>query len=162
MNISFSTDDIFLYLDTDIVLLKPLPSFSINDKIHVYGYPDRTQKDDSFAGFLTNDITYTSVTAISTGILLFRPSSKVKNVFDKTYTMYIDLVKQHKVNACWEQPALCLTMIEEKMYDISLNQYVYEERSKSMIKDTYIFNHFCGMRDNLRYIQMKQYLLKSI
>ena len=154
----FSPDDIFLYLDTDIGLMKPLPSFSIDDKIHVYGYPDRTQKDYSFAGFLTNDINYTSVTAISTGILLFRPSSKVKNVFDKTYTMYVDLLKKNKVNGCWEQPALCFTMIEEKMYNISLNEYVYEERSNSAIKDTCIFNHFCGMRGTRRSQQMKKYL----
>lgn len=156
----FSRDDIFLYLDTDIVILKPLPSFtSINHKIHVYGYPDRTQEHYSFAGFLTNNIKYTSISAISTGILVFRPSSQVKTVFDKTYAMYVDLLKKNKVNGCWEQPALCFTMIEEDMYDISLNECVYEERSNSAIKESHVFNHFCGMRGSSRHVLMKKYLL---
>jgi len=90
----FSSTDIFLYLDTDIVVLKPLPSFdSIGDKIQVYGYPSRTQKEDSFSGFITDDVHYTSKPAICTGILLFRPSTNVKHVFDKTYTLYLDLLR---------------------------------------------------------------------
>lgn len=155
----FSSDDIFLYLDTDIVVLKPLPSFdSIGDKIQVYGYPSRTQKEASFSGFITDDVHYTSKPAICTGILLFRPSTNVKNVFDKTYTLYLDLLKKGKLNACWEQPALCFTLIEQDMYDISLNESVYEERTRGAIHDVHIFNHFCGLRGDVRYMHMKQYL----
>ena len=154
-----SNDDIFLYLDTDIIVLKPLPSFdNITDKIHVYGYPSKNQKEHSFVGFLTSDINYTSQTAICSGILLFRPSISVKKVFDDTYKLYMDLIKKNKVNSCWEQPALCYVLIEQEMYDISLTDYVYEERTKSKISDFHIFNHFCGMRGDSRYNNMKKYL----
>lgn len=155
----FSDDDIFLYLDTDIVILKPLPSFDdIGEKIQTYGYPLRTQKEQSFAGFITNDINYTSKTAICSGILLFRPSLKVKKVFDDTYKLYNILIINKKINGCWEQPALCYTLIKHDMYDISLNNYVYEERTKSKITDLQIFNHFCGLRGLERYKKMKKYL----
>jgi hypothetical protein len=155
----FSSDDVFLYLDTDIVVLKPLPSFdNISDKIHVYGYPSRKQKEASFAGFITNDIKYTSKTAICSGILLFKPSLKVKNVFDKTYKLYLKLINENKLNICWEQPALCFTLIEEDMYDISLNDYVYEERTNNKINNLHIFNNFCGLRGDMRYKNMKKYL----
>jgi len=154
-----SADDIFLYLDTDIVVLKPLPSFdSIGYKIQVYGYPLRTQIEKSFSGFITNDIIYTNKIAINSGILLFRPSIKVKSVFDETYTMYLDLIKNNKINDCWEQPALCFTLIKQDLYDISLNDYVYEERTNGKINDLHIFNHFCGLRGELRYKNMKKYL----
>jgi hypothetical protein len=156
-----SKDDIFLYLDTDIVVLKPLPSFDhIGDKIHVYGYPSRRQKEPSFSGFITDDINYTSQTAICSGILLFRPSPKVKKVFDDIYKLYMDLIKKNKINACWEQPALCYILIEQDMYDISLSEYVYEERTKSKITDLQVFNHFCGMGGDSRYNNMKKYLKK--
>ena len=50
---NYNSEDIFLYLDTDIVILKPLPNFKfIDNKIHVYGYPLRTQKENSFSGFI--------------------------------------------------------------------------------------------------------------
>ena len=156
----FSSDDIFLYLDTDIVVMKPLPSFdSIDYKIHVYGYPNRKQGDSGFAGFITNDITYTSKQAICSGILLFRPSEKAKNVFDETYKLYLELISKNKINDCWEQPALCFTLIQKDMCEISLTNYVYEERTHGKIADSHIFNHFCGMRGSSRYVGMKKYIL---
>jgi len=155
----FSSDDIFLYLDTDIVILKPLPSFnSIGDKIQVYGYPLRTQNDPAFSGFITSNTKFTSKIAMSSGILLFRPSIKVKKVFDDTYTLYTRLIQQKKINGCWEQPALCFMLIEQDMYEVSLNDYVYEERTKNTIGDSHVFNHFCGLRGITRYIDMKGYL----
>ena len=82
----YDSNDIFLYLDTDIVILKPLPSFNyIGNKIQVYGYPSRSQVSPSFSGFITNDPHFTKKTAISSGILLFRPSLKVKKVFDSNF-----------------------------------------------------------------------------
>jgi hypothetical protein len=157
----FNSDDIFLYLDTDIVLLKPLPSYDlIGDKINVYGYPLRTQAETSFSGFLTNDSNYTSKTAICSGILLFRPSPKVKKVFDDTYKLYTELILKKKINGCWEQPALCLILIKEDMYDISLTDFVYEERTKTKIQSSHIFNHFCSLRSNKRYEQMKNIFKK--
>lgn len=155
----YNANDIFLYLDTDIIILKPLPSFdSIGNKIQVYGYPSRTQVEDSFSGFITNNPHFTKKTAICSGILLFRPSLKVKKVFDEIDELYNELIKKNKINSCWEQPALCFKLIEHDMQTISLNDYVYEERTNDSITDLHIFNHFCGLRGNTRYINMKKYL----
>ena len=162
----YDCNDIFLYLDTDIVILKPLPDFNfIGNKIQVYGYPiggsvgpAKTQVVHSFSGFITNNPHYTKQVAICSGILLFRPSLKVKTVFDETYELYKELIKKKKINLCWEQPSLCFKLIEHDMFTISLNEYVYEERFKKPITDLHIFNHFCGMRGNTRYIKMKEYL----
>ena len=48
------------------------------------------------------------------------------------------------------------------MYDISLNDFVYEERDRAMIKDSHIFNHFCGLRGYSRYINMKKYVKRDL
>lgn len=91
----YNSNDIFLYLDTDIVILKPLPSFDyIGNKIQVYGYPTRNQEGSSFSGFITNNPDFTKKTAICSGILLFRPSLQVKKVFDETYELYNELIKK--------------------------------------------------------------------
>jgi quinolinate synthase len=47
-----------------------------------------------------------------------------------------DMATAAQVNNCWEQPALCFILIEQDMYDISLNDFIYEERNKTKIKDS--------------------------
>ena len=57
---NYDTNDIFLYLDTDIVIVKPLPTFDyIDDKIHVYSHGG-SQKSNSFSGYITNNPYFTS------------------------------------------------------------------------------------------------------
>lgn len=175
-----SKDDIFLYLDTDIIVMKPIPSFdNIGHKIQVYGYPNRTQKHRCFSGSITSDKKFTSKNAICSGILLFRANDKVKKVFDETYNLYLDLIKKDKINSCWEQPSLCYKMIEHDMYVMTLNDFVFEEREKikvdnksdkkdkkkdikkeiKKVSKNFIFNHFCGLRGKTRYKTMEKYLL---
>jgi lipopolysaccharide biosynthesis glycosyltransferase len=155
----YDSNDIFLYLDTDIVTLKPLPSFNdIDDKVNVYGYSWRKQAEHSFSGFLTNDPHFTEKNATSSGVLLFRPSLKVKKIFDEIYELYYGLIQRGHINAMWEQPSICFKLIEHDMLNSSLNDYVYEERSKKPITEQHIFNHFCGMRGDDRYKKMKKYL----
>ena len=156
---NINKNDIFLYLDTDIVVLKPLPSFdTIDNKIQVYGYTSRNQNEPSFSGFITEDPYFTSKMAICSGILLFRPSVEVIKVFDEIYEMYQKLIKENKINACWEQPSLCYKLIEHDCYVVSLNDYVHEERRNTPLKDTVVFNHFCGLRGETRYAKMNHYL----
>ena len=151
--------DVVLYLDTDVVVLKPLPSFdNISNKINVYGYPNVTQEKSAFAGHITDDPKYTSKTAFSSGIMVFRPNKKIKILFNKIYKLYLELINQKKVNNCWEQPALCFTLIKYQMFNISLNDLVYEERTNEKIGNNIIFNHLCGMRSAERYNIMKKYL----
>jgi lipopolysaccharide biosynthesis glycosyltransferase len=155
----FSEDDIILYLDSDIVVMKPIPSFEfITDKIHVYGYPSRKQKEGSFAGFITSEPKYVNYVAFCSGILLFRPSNKIKQVFDEIYSLYLELINKNKINPCWEQPALCYKLIEHEIVCIDLNDLVYEERTKGVIEDGHVFNHLCGMRSCDRVNLMKKYL----
>ena len=155
----YTQNDIFMYLDTDIVVLKPIPSFAdIGNKIQVYGYNERTQIGSSFSGFITDDTKFTLKPSICSGILLFRPSVMAKKVFDETYELYTTLVKNKKINDCWEQPALCFKLIEHDMYDVSLNDYVYEERTRTPITESHIFNHFCGLRSSMRHRSMTKYL----
>lgn len=152
-------NEIVLYLDTDIVVLNEIPTFdNINNKIQTYGYPNRRQIEKSFAGAITDETNYTDKVAISSGILLFRASTVVKKVFDETYELYLELINKEKVNGCWEQPALCYTLTKLDMCEMSLNKYVYEERTNQKIKEDIVFNHFCGMRGNERYLKMVEYL----
>jgi hypothetical protein len=155
----FSKDDVVLYLDTDIIVMKPLPTFdTIGDKIQVYSYTDKTQEHEHFCGFITDDRNYIRKPAICSGILLFRPTDKIRNLFDETYELYQQLIKRQKINACWEQPALCFKLIEHDLYTISLNDLVHEERWEKKIEDSVIFNHFCGLRALDRYKKMKKCL----
>ena len=151
--------EIILYLDTDIVVLDELPRFDdINHKIQMYGYPNESQKDPPYAGFITDDEYYTTHTAVCSGILLFKPSIMVKQVFDDTYNLYKQLVNNNKINDSWEKPALCYTLIKHDMFEISLDDIVYEERSKQLIPSRCIFNHFCCMRGTDRHVAMQKYL----
>jgi lipopolysaccharide biosynthesis glycosyltransferase len=159
-HINYSEKDIILYLDTDIIIMKPLPTFdTIDDKIHVYGYPTRKQIEHSFSGFITDNIQYTSKQAFCAGILLFRPSTTIKKIFDEIYELYTELLKKGKINLCWEQPALCYKFIQHDIHECSLTKYVHEERTQSKISEIAVFNHFCGMRSNIRYIKMKTYVV---
>ena len=159
----FSNDDIVLYLDTDIIVMKKLPDFTnINNKIHVYGYPTRNQSELSFAGGIEQDINYKKIPGICSGILLFRPSQKVKQVFEEAYELYLELLSQNKVYEMWEQPALCLKLIENDMCEISLNNLVCEERDNPSRNNPAIFNHLCGMRSNERKDITKEILNQKI
>lgn len=157
-----------LYLDTDIIVLNKLPDFNnINDKINVYGIPNRTQNAYTLCGYITNNPNYINKPAMCAGILLFKPSELIKKIFEETYNLYLYLIKNNKVNSCWEQPALCYTLIKYDMMEISLRNYVCEQRlindknyENNIIATTKdkIFNHFCGLRGNNRKNIMKSYI----
>jgi len=161
--LDWNDDDIILYLDTDIVILKPLKIFDIFDnlcdKVCVYGYSNKTQGGYSFAGFITNDKNILKQKAFCSGIMLFKPTKFIQKVFNETWDFYIDHIKSGKrINKYWEQPFLCLKLIQYNLYDISLNKFVHEEKSKTKMSDEVIFNHFCELRGDNRKILMKKYI----
>lgn len=163
--LEFEPNDIILYLDTDIVTLKPVPNFEqLDDKVNVYGYDgtfgfnNRKQNGISFAGYLTNDQYVLEQNAFCAGILLFRPTQKIKDLFAETIILHAENVNKGKINSCWEQPSLCLILAKNDMFNITLNEIVMEERTHKKISDKNIFNHFCGMRGHTRYELMKKYL----
>lgn len=156
-------DEVLLYLDTDIVVVNKIPSFeNIKDKIYVYGYSSKSQESDSCAGFITIDKDYTSKSEICSGILLFRPSKKVKKVFDEAYSLYEFLVNDNIINQYWEQPALSYTLTKYDMDELSLNKYVHEIRENTTIDKDIIFIHYCGIRHNSVYKMMKNMIEDSM
>lgn len=168
-HVNTRASDIILYLDTDIMILKNLPDFKyIDDRVHVYGYngefgrAKRFQTESSFAGYLTNDINISEQHPFCSGILLFRPTNIIKNLFSTVCEHYNNQIKNNRVNSCWEQPALNLVLCEHNMYKISLNKYVHEERDKKPIHESVVFNHFCGMRGTRRASLMNKYINESV
>jgi lipopolysaccharide biosynthesis glycosyltransferase len=156
----FNNNDIILYLDTDIVVLQPIDILLniVNDKICVYGYPNRLQNETSFAGLITKDINIINKPAFCSGILLFKVSDNIKNIFNQIWNYYQEQIKNNNVNSCWEQPVLCYILIKYNIYDILLNEYVYEERQHNKITEKILFNHFCGIRGPDRKKKMKKYI----
>jgi lipopolysaccharide biosynthesis glycosyltransferase len=151
--IPFQQSDLILYIDTDIVICKPIPECIYNydsSKVAVYGYSDRTQQCDSFAGFLTEDLSILNKPSFCTGILLFKPSEQIKDVFNETHEYYKKLLQIGKVNSAWEQPSICLKLTEHELVNVCLSDIVYEARNRFQFppQDTTVFIHFCGGRDS--------------
>ena len=156
-------NEVLLYLDTDIVVVNKIPSFeNIKDKIYLYGYPSKSQEGASCAGFITIDKHYTSKREICSGILLFRPSKKIKRVLDEAYSLYKTLVNRNKINEYWEQPALSYTLTKYDMVEPLLDRYVLELRENTTINKDIIFIHYCGIRDNNIYKMMENMIEESM
>lgn len=158
--IKFNENEIIMYLDTDIVLLKNLPDFSnITNKFYVYGYPHRTQKDKSFAGLLTTEINILKQQSINTGILIFRNNILNRNVLKNSWNKYYQDIKNNvKISSKWEQPYLCYELCKSGLYEHKLNSIVGEEREKENINSKTVFIHFCTLRGIERVKLMRKYL----
>jgi lipopolysaccharide biosynthesis glycosyltransferase len=161
----FNETDIILYLDTDIVVKNTIPDFKdIDENVNVYGYDgtfgysQRSQNEKSFAGHIAPG-KFTIHNGFCSGILLFRPTQKVKTIFENALELYKKEIQRNNINYCWEQPSLCYILIENEAYTISLNKYVMENRASSFTyKEGVIFNHFCGERGDQRAKRMLEHL----
>lgn len=164
-------EDIFLYLDTDIVCMKDMSVFNdftktIDGQLHVYGYEHqgRTQAHENMAGFLTSESDILQQTAWCSGILLFRPTDDIRKALLDTWDMYTDHMNKGKhINSCWEQPFICLVFCSLRLCSITLTKFVMEERHKAVgfyakIDDCCVFNHFCGLRGKNRQSLMRKYV----
>lgn len=149
-----------LYLDTDIMILKPIILPKLNNKVNGYGPSNTTQNTKSYAGLLTKDHNILKMPALNAGILYFNPNNKIHTCFKNAWNNLQKNIK--KVTDVWEQPYLNLELCKNNLYTLSLNDIVFEERwikEKNMLcKDNYIFNHFCGLRGDTRKIKMEKYL----
>jgi len=144
--IDIKENETVLYLDTDIIVSNHLPPITPIEKVILYGYPNRTQKEHSFAGYINNSPSMNRHIAINTGILFFRNTQRIRTMFQSAYKHYTSTTK---INACWEQPYLCNALIHHNLYDTSLTPYVSEHRSPSITPLT-TFHHFCGLRSPSR------------
>ena len=143
-------------MDTDVVTLKRLPNFTINDdKVHVYGYngehfPKRKQDarvdlyescravnctTKPFAGHITNDVNIVNMHPFCAGILVFKPTKNIESLFKEAYQLFEYHEKMNNINDCWEQPMLNLVLARNDMYEISLNEFVHEQRTNKAIRD---------------------------
>jgi len=157
--ISLEEDEICMYIDTDIVILKELPIFEVKEKFLVYGYPKRTQEDKSFAGLLTNNQDIINQPSINTGILIFRNSKINRKILLDSWEYYFsDISNNVKISEKWEQPYLCFKLCEYKNYEHTLNEFVGEERYPETINKNTVFNHFCTLRGKNRRNLMIRYL----
>jgi hypothetical protein len=141
--------ELVLFLDTDVLMVRPLPDLEPKDKIMVYGYPNRSQAEPSFAGFLLNEPRHRPFLrehiGINAGILLFRNVEPVRQLFKMAHLEFTEDMERGKVSPCWEQPYLCRELIETERYDTSLTPYVTEARSSGITENT-VFHHYCGLR----------------
>lgn len=157
--IPLDIDEICMYLDTDIIILKELPNFNVKEKLLVYGYPQRTQEDKSFAGLLTKNKNIINQPSINTGILIFKNNQINRIIFFESWEYYLSDIKNNvKISKKWEQPYLCLKLCEYKNYEHKLNEIVGEERYPETINDKTVFNHFCTLRGENRRKLMMRYL----
>ncbi|OBQ11003.1 hypothetical protein [Anabaena sp. AL09] len=154
--IEYTEDITLLYLDTDIVCIRPIDwpkLFSICDLnlVNLYGYPDRTQDNPNMAGLVTDDKNILAQKAFCSGLLLFRPLNSISQSFDETLQRY---ALQQNINFCWEQPMLSYVLLKNKMANITLEKYVNELRNPAADKQEAFFNHLCGLRSEERPAQM--------
>ncbi|ADO67315.1 hypothetical protein crov282 [Cafeteria roenbergensis virus] len=157
--IPFENDEICVYLDTDIIILKELNIPTVTNKFMVYGYPNRTQKDKSFAGLLTNNHYIINQPSINTGILIFKNNIINRKILTEAWNYYFnDIINNIKISNKWEQPYLCYKLCEYNNYEHKLNNIVGEERNLNTINNKTIFNHFCTLRGDNRINLMKKYL----
>lgn len=157
--IPFDNNEICMYLDTDIVILKELNICTVTNKFMVYGYPHRTQKDKSFAGLLTDKPFIINQPSINTGILIFKNNEINRKILLEAWNYYYhDIINNIKISDKWEQPYLCYKLCEYNNYEHKLNNVVGEERNLNTITNKTIFNHFCTLRGDYRINLMKKYL----
>lgn len=158
--VKLKKNELCMYLDTDVIIMKKLPDFSsITNNFWVYGYPHRTQRDKSFAGLICNDEYILRQESINTGILIFRNTELAKIVFRNAWNNYLkDINANIKISKKWEQPYLCYELCKLKLYNNILNDIVGEERDPESITNNIIFNHLCTLRGSYRVDLMKKYI----
>jgi hypothetical protein len=89
-----------LYLDADVLALKPLDLPAPRDRVMVYGYPQRTQRDPSFAGRLTTDPAVVRQRAFCSGILYFRATDSIRAAFRAALDGYTSALRAGKRLPC--------------------------------------------------------------
>lgn len=174
--LEWTPDDIFLYLDTDILCVQNMQRFihhalTIDDKLHVYGYNDIGLTQDThpypeyYAGSLTTDPRICNQPAWCSGILLFHPSDHILEAFRHTHASFTEFVSRTKEPIkSWEQRFLCRTFCDNECYAITLNPFVSEESYKMPDHRKHTkppgihatFHHFNGYRSNRRANMMNE------
>ena len=159
--------DIFLYLDTDIIVMKRLLNLKYNnEKVNVYTHKTAPKNQDNnwYAGLLTKDQKILKQKPFCSGILLFEPSNKIKQIYKEIWNLFQNDKKYNKKNLEFgDQPYINYKLCQHNLYDISLNNVVFDERTKYNnlklnVNNSHIFNHFCGYKGDDVINLMKKYI----
>lgn len=157
--------DKILYLDTDILFNNDVNQILdldiLDDRIYATksGYIGHEFWGSDFFDFDKYD---KDMPGLCSGIILFKRSPTIKNLFDKMndHIWYIINTDPDKINGCYDQPFINYTAITEDKYDNELlNKYITNLPSNDYEKDIVIF-HFAGNLGNgeKKYDAMLKYM----
>ena len=143
--LSLDPRETVLYLDADVLVRKPLDLPVLGEKVMVYGYPRRRQKERSFAGAVTKNSQVTRQRAFCAGIFFFHPVPTILDALRAAYTGFRKDLRAKRKRPCWEQHRFCYELCSRNLVDYRLTGLVGEER-RGRIPGKALFNHFCGIR----------------
>jgi lipopolysaccharide biosynthesis glycosyltransferase len=144
--------DKILYLDTDILInsdINKILDIPIEKDI-LYVGPEMTLASEYHGGWFYGN-NYPSVhmsqPAFSSGILFFRNSQKVKDMFHATNALIHDeiKVKKNEPPPCLDQPFLVFNAAIRHMYNTTtINHFISGGRCPEFVNENIIIYHFAG------------------
>jgi lipopolysaccharide biosynthesis glycosyltransferase len=144
--------DKILYLDTDILInsdINKILDIPIEKDI-LYVGPEMTLTSEYHGGWLYGS-NYPNIDmsqpAFSSGILFFRNSQKVKDMFHATNALiHQDLVvKGNQTPSCLDQPYLVFNAAIRNMYNTTtINHFICGGRCPEFVNEKFIIYHFAG------------------
>jgi len=144
--------DKILYLDTDILIssdINKILDIPIERDI-LYVGPEMTLSSEFHGGWLYGN-NYPDVDmskpAFSSGILFFRNSQKVKDMFYATNALIHEelVIKGNGPPSCLDQPFIVFNAAIRNMYNTTtIDQFIRGGRSHSCVDENAIIYHFAG------------------
>jgi lipopolysaccharide biosynthesis glycosyltransferase len=135
-----------LYIDTDVIIKNPIaPLFDIctNDVLYVLEEGLLTMHDDYYGGkslFNEEIHNYEDISAFTSGILLFKNSSKIKWLFDKIKE---DIIMRPFNFGCHDQPYIIYSAFKYEAYNNKIMKKYCVNNEQSFTSDI-IIHHFPG------------------
>jgi len=152
---SIDTYDTILYIDTDVLVNKDI-NVLLNLHIHddkLYAVPEGQIGCSYWGGefFSFDNKPYTKeTTAFCAGILLFKNSQSMKDLFTKINNhihQYV-FVEQHEPPHAWEQPFLVYNAVNDDKYDNTfINNYCRNNKFFIESSDLVLYHFPCGPGD---------------
>ena len=144
--------DKILYLDTDILInsdINKILDIPIQKDI-LYVGPEMTLTSEYHGGWLYGS-NYPNIDmsqpAFSSGILFFRNSQKVKDMFHATNALIHQelVVKGNQTPSCLDQPFLVFNAAIRNMYNTTtINHFICGGRCPEFVNEKFIIYHFAG------------------
>ena len=143
-DLSISTYDKILYLDTDILIKGDINKvFNVCNEELLYVLEEGTIDDDSNYWGKTlfgNELNYNDKTAFSSGILLFKNCEKIKILFEKIKE---DIINRPYIFECYDQPYIVYNAFKYNLYDNKTLKMFVVNNDNNIHSDK-IIHHFPG------------------